>query len=224
MVGAGISIISLLAATTIGVIQINAAQRPKRDIQCVTISAAPLVKISKGFKEDLQVSYRGRIIEDANSIILKIKNSGKSAITPSDFVRPIAFMFSSNTEIISAEVLATEPKNLGAEISITKNNIELQPLLMNSGDSILISTIVALFDGNIAVDGRVVDIKLIKMSKYESSEDKLEKLSSSFQFITFLLYVTISILSYLFLGKDFYTLSGQFLNTILNSFGLGLGE
>jgi hypothetical protein len=222
MLGVGISTLSLLVAIIIGIIQINAAQRPKKDIRCTTFSTAPLVSINKRFREDLQVFFKGQIIEDATFVILEISNSGKLAITPSDFIRPIAFIFALNAEIISAEILNMEPENLGAEILISKNNtIELKPLLMNSGDSIYISTIVTSFDKKITVDGRIIDIKIVKISKKESNEDKLRKLSNSFQFIILILLfvVVLSSLSNALLNKTTLYMLENFLDLILKPFG-----
>jgi hypothetical protein len=97
----------------------------------------------------------------------------REAILSTDFVRPIIFIFNSSTEILNAEILKTEPQNLGAKLSITTNSIELQPLLMNSGDSIDISTLVTSFDNNLMVDGRVVDIKMIRLEvEAENRDDK----------------------------------------------------
>ena len=104
-----------------------------------------------------------------------------------DFVRPIIFMFSSGIEVLNAEVLKTEPDNLGAKLEIRKDSnsigIELQPLLMNSGDSIDISTVVASFDENLTVDGRIIDVKMIKLEKEtETNDDK------SFIFLRYFIY------------------------------------
>jgi hypothetical protein len=191
MLGVLIGLISLLAAIIIGIAQIRAAQRPKKDIRCRLIASAPLLKFDDRFKGHLQVTFQGQEIKDASSIVLRIHNAGKVAITPTDFVRPIIFMFASSTEIINAEILKTEPQNLGAKLSITKNSIELQPLLMNSGDSIDISSLVASFDDNLTVDGRVVDVKMIRLEEeFESSDEKLEDFQEmSEKLVGFLLVV-----------------------------------
>jgi hypothetical protein len=171
MFGVVLGIVSLLAAILIGTIQIKAAERPKKDIKCFVVSIVPLLEFDDKFKSQLQVSFQGKIVQDPTFVILRVYNSGKIPITPSDFIRPIIFMFGVNTEIINAEILETEPDNIGAKISVSRNSIELQPLLLNSEDSIDISTIVTLFDKNITIDGRVVDIKTIKILDKKKEEE-----------------------------------------------------
>jgi hypothetical protein len=203
MLGVVIGTLSLLAAIIIGIAQVKVAQRPKKDIKCLIVSKVPLLRVDDRFRGQLQVSFQGKDIQDATSIILRVYNSGKLAITPNDFVRPIAFMVASNAEIINAEILKMEPENLGAKLSITKNNIELQPLLMNSDDTIDISTIVASFDNNIAVDGRVVDIKMIKLEEEDKTEDnKLKTLRGTLvQQLALLLITLLTALVSSFLGN-----------------------
>jgi hypothetical protein len=177
MLGVVLAIVSILAAILIGTIQIKAAERPKKDIKCFVVSTVPLLEFDDKFKSQLQVSFQGKIVQDPTFVILRVYNSGKISITPSDFIRPIIFMFGAATEIINAEILETEPDNMGAKISVSKNSIELQPLLMNSGDSIDISTIVTSFDENVIIDGRVVDIKTIKLldKKKEKEANDLKR-------------------------------------------------
>jgi hypothetical protein len=197
MIGTLISLVALIAAIIIGIFQIKLAERPKKSIKCMTVSKASLVKFDDRFKDQLQVCFQGKDIKDATSIILRVHNSGKLAITPNDFIRPISFIFASSSEIINAEILKVKPTNLGAKLLVVKNGIELQPLLMNSGDTIEISTIISSFNNNLTVDGRIIDVKTIKLEEEFKTDNDKQITLTSIQTILIMLAASTSSISFL---------------------------
>lgn len=149
--GVIIAILSLLAVIILGVIQIRSTQKPKKEIKCFHLASTPLFTVDNRYKDDLSISYKGEKIDDATSVILRVDNSGQSAVKVDDFTRPITFQFAQDAKIINAVISDQKPSNINANISYEGNTnvIELTPLLMNSGDSIEISALISLFDKNI---------------------------------------------------------------------------
>lgn len=179
-----ISLLTLIVgiiAIIIAIIQIRVSKPPKKDLQCIWVSKVPLVTVREGYEEHLQILWKGKLLKDATSIILRIQNSGSLAITSQDFERPISFIFTSNTEIeiIEPKILKTHPINLGAVISLNNNSIELQPLLMNPGDKIDIAAIVNTSNHNIVLNGRVINVKNLKLKNRIEDEYKKEKMRNS---------------------------------------------
>ncbi|WP_293127530.1 hypothetical protein [Okeania sp. SIO1I7] len=100
--------------------------------------------------------------------VLRVTNSGNIPVTPSDFIRPISFIFievQSATEIVNTEIFnATEL--LRPIIKTTKNIVELEPLLMNPGDSFDISILSFSVSHHFNIDSRIVGVKNLKMEKW----------------------------------------------------------
>ncbi|NES72688.1 MAG: hypothetical protein F6K24_49580 [Okeania sp. SIO2D1] len=206
MISAIIGFATLLAAIIIGIIQIVITKFPKKEIKeikCIEISSVSLVKVDKKIANELEIFFQGKKIKYLTFTVLRVYNSGDLPITPSDFVRPISLIFTpiiTTTEIIKAEILnATE--HLQPIIEVKNNIIELEPLLMNSGDSFDISIITNLEENNINIDSRIVGIQNIKIEEGRvevidsfSSRSKQEAQSPPTQdFVRILLIISLVI-------------------------------
>jgi hypothetical protein len=192
MFGGIVAVGALLVSIVIGILQLRAAQPPTKAIKCVIVSSTPLVKVDTRLKNDLQVLYKGKAVQDATSVILRISNSGKLPIARKDFDRPITFIFAQSSEILSAEVVKTEPKGLGAQLQTTNNNIELQPLLLNSRDSVDIAAIVSSLDNNINIDGRIENVTRVRLEREETVVDVVLDYQRKLQtLVTFLALVSM---------------------------------
>jgi hypothetical protein len=197
MFGGIVAVGALLVSIVIGILQLKAAQPPTKDIKCAIVSSTSLVKVDTRLKNDLQVLYKGKAIQDATSVIIRISNSGKLPIARKDFDRPIAFIFAQTSEILSAEIVKTDPKGLGAKLKITDNNIELQPLLMNSGDSVDISAIVSSFDENMIIDGRIENVRRVRLEQEEGvvTEFKISKYASTLLLLLYIVAIVGQLIS-----------------------------
>ncbi len=143
-------------------------QRNRRSFSYQIVSSSPIVSVIQEVKSKVRVQFDGRIIEDAYQLILKIWNSGDTFafIRPDEFTIPITFNFS-NAEILgSPEIIDTVPTELQERVSLicdAKNqNVTLEPLLLNSKDSIKWRVLLTGFKGDIKVEGRIAGIKKIK--------------------------------------------------------------
>lgn len=183
-----------------------------KNLEIIRVSSAPLINIDSKYVDDLEIFYQGEKIEDATSVVLGVVNTGTQAITKNDFEDSVVIMFNYNTKIIKAEILKTFPASMKPTIVVEKNNIVLNPLLMNSRDSFVISAVVSSFDGKIDVTGRIKEIKV------ESENSK----SSFNRIYTPLLGFTCGILVSLFININFpnFSISSKILLSMVYA-GLG---
>ena len=102
-------------------------------------------------------------LDDVSLIILGIWNSGNVEILPNDFIFPIRFDFGKDAKVLEAEIAETMPISIKSRTSITMDTktITLEPLLLNSKDSITLKVLLTQFNGEISVDARIAGIKQV---------------------------------------------------------------
>ncbi len=130
------------------------------------ISQTPLLSVEEKNKGNWEIRFNGKLVEDVHLIEVEIKNSGNEPIKSEDYERPINLSFGGNTQILSAELIDAHPNSIQAPATIEGTKVKLLPILLNGGDSITLKMLVSQFSGqehDIKVDGRIADVKDIKM-------------------------------------------------------------
>jgi hypothetical protein len=90
-------------------------------------------------------------------------NLGNAEIRPNDFSEPLRFSFSDETTIESVIVTGSEPASLQVAMrEVDNKTIELQPLLLNSGDKFDLELLVDGQAEQFRVSGRVAGVKDIE--------------------------------------------------------------
>lgn len=147
-------------------------QRRRKALSWEIISNTPLLSIDEEIKGDLQILFAGKPVQDIQLIILKIINSGNIPIKYTEYERPIYLKLGENAQILSAKVTEKNPSNLETSVKINKEGTraELEPTLMNEGDSFTIKMLVNQFDGQIIVDDRVEGVKVKEIQKTTASK------------------------------------------------------
>jgi hypothetical protein len=108
-------------------------------------------------------------IKDGFLFIVRLVNDGNVPIKSDDFYEPVSIFFGSDSEVLSAEIIKTNPGTLNAELDTlrSKHKIYIKPLLLNAKDSITIKALLTGFTANelpsIKVNARIVDIPEIKV-------------------------------------------------------------
>src|SRR5689334_12225079 len=113
-VGIGVTfIIGVATIVTTIVITIWAVrkQRATREIMYQVVSDAPVVSIDKTVKDEVEVRIKGKVVNNARLLVLKVWNAGDIAIKQNDYYEPITVEFPER-DILSSEVFETQPKNL----------------------------------------------------------------------------------------------------------------
>jgi len=134
-------------------------QRQRKELSYQFVYGAPLVSIEEAVKERVKILLDDKPVQDIWLVAVRILNSGNLPIVSADYERPVSLCFSENTQIISAEVSGTKPKSLQATVSVEDTKVVLAPVLLNSGDSIILKMLLNQFDGKISVYGHIVGVK-----------------------------------------------------------------
>ncbi len=135
IVNVTIAILIGLAAVVTAII-IARKQQGRKEISYEIISNTSVVNISHEVKDKIKIQFGGKIINDLCLVIVRLWNSGNTAITHSDFIEPITMHFKGQEEILGFDIIETEPNDLHPFFEQGKNSIILKPLLLNSGDKI----------------------------------------------------------------------------------------
>jgi hypothetical protein len=141
-------------------VAIYLAQRTRKELSYEVLWDIPLIHIGN-FEEGLQLLFKGKPLRNAFSFSLRLVNSGNTPIVPEDFERPLAINFGEGV-LLKAEVQEATPENLRASISVKNQSIVLNPVLLNSEDSITIKCILSEYDGNVEVDARITGVKVVE--------------------------------------------------------------
>jgi hypothetical protein len=155
-VGAVLAVITIIVS-----IVLYFFQRRKKTLAYEIISRTAVLSASEEIAGKLQILFQGEAVREVHLLVLRLINNGNVPVTSADYEREISFVFIDCIKILSAEISDTNPSNLSAEIALKDNNIRVEPILLNPGDSITIKTLISGFKNNIEIDGRIVGVKTI---------------------------------------------------------------
>lgn len=129
----------------------------------------PLLSIADELNGKIKIYYEESPdnniqIKDSSLIIIKFVNDGNTPIKSVDFEGPIQISFKPEVEVLSAEIAETNPVQLNPKIYKSKNQISLEPLLLNKGDSLTLKALITGSKENIDVvpTARIVGVNEIK--------------------------------------------------------------
>jgi len=146
------------AAIILSIILYRTQRRRKALSFDIITFPTPLLSVDNEVKGKVQVLFDGKPVQDVYLVTLKFINSGDVPIVSADYVRPISLSFGESAQILTAEVVETDPVNLEASVKIEATRAVLEPVLLNGGDSITLKFLVSGFD-MIEFDGRIVGVK-----------------------------------------------------------------
>jgi hypothetical protein len=128
------------------------------------VSDTQLLTINEEVLGRIEVLFEGVKTANLGLVLLDVENTGNEPIKRDDFERPFSGAFYQFAEIISAEVVRCNPPGLlGPEqgIRVSANRFTLTPCLLNPKDSIRMKFLVKEHNGEMRIDGRIVDVKQI---------------------------------------------------------------
>lgn len=156
-IGAAIGVIAVFVS-----VYIYTAQRSKKSLSYEILTSTELLSLKKEIQGKVQILFENKPIENVYHVVIKIINDGSYPLSSTLFERPLSFSFHEKTIILSAEVVESYPSTLHPELVIEKNHVILKPLLLNSGDNIQISLLLAQHNGSINIDARIEGINEVK--------------------------------------------------------------
>jgi len=149
--------------------------RPVKELQVILNSATPLVRgkpqITGSLEpsNNLQLTYNNDVVSNPVIYQITVKNTGNQPIVESDYNKPLVFRFTPKDVILEAAVMASTPPNIGMVLQKTSAyQVAADPVLLNPGDTVSISFIVAVLDDtdlvdHFYIDGRIVGVKAIEL-------------------------------------------------------------
>jgi hypothetical protein len=147
-IGVLISLIGVIVSTVLFF-----KQRSRKKIYWEIDSNIPILSIEE---EEVDVLYKGKSVPDMRRVVLRIWNSGSTHILSNDFATSIKFEFGEKAEVLNARILKMIPSAINDSLLWDSNYVILQPLLLNSDDSITLKVLVAKFNGEINGNARIV--------------------------------------------------------------------
>ena len=148
-------------------------QHGRKELSYEIVSRTPLLSVAEELQGRFQILFDGKPVNKVHLIVLRVSNTGNTPVIATDYERQVSFKFGEGARILSSEVSEADPKSLAASVVSNESGIALQPILMNSGDSVTIKTLLSRYGGNIEVDGRIVGVKEIGQRGARSAWDVL---------------------------------------------------
>ncbi len=157
--------ILLGAAGLIVAIRANRQQNKRKELTYQTVFDTPLVSVDKALKSEVEIRFRGSVVEDVSLVSIKVWNSGSLAVRREDCVEPITFELAGRTVLsfgVNSEPTGViKPENLNDFLKLEPNYLKLSPVLLNPADTITLNMIVS-GQGKIRGAARIIDGKLIE--------------------------------------------------------------
>lgn len=143
-------------------------QRQRKTLEYDILSVSPLLTGNE-LQGRVTIQFdHNREVQNIYLLILKLINSGNFPITATDFEGPIKIQFDKDNEVLSAEVTEKNPLNLDPKLKAIRDGLALDPLLLNSGDYIIIKALLTSYSGEIQINGRIAGVKDIQKIKEPS--------------------------------------------------------
>jgi hypothetical protein len=167
------SILAMVALCVTIVLFFVANWRLKRKALTYIPSVTRLLRVHESVMTGrVQILFDGAPARAVSLVQITLINSGHEPIRTTDFERPLRFQCGHNAQIFTLDVVETEPTDLSPVVQLVSENdrppseFELQPLLLNKGDSLKIKALVNEVEmETIAVHGRVVGVREIKRGR-----------------------------------------------------------
>ena len=156
-IGAIVALIALCAT-----VAIFHFQRKRKVLSYQVTSSSSLLSVREEVEGKIKILYEGTPIWRVHLVVVRIHNSGNVPIQKSDYERPLSISFGEDSRILSAEVTETSPENLDVTIDPSEDCLILEPLLLNSRDSITLKVLVSEFRSDLEVDARIVGVKQVR--------------------------------------------------------------
>jgi hypothetical protein len=110
----------------------------------------------------IAVLFDGNQVSSLTSIEVVLKNTGSAPILRTDFDVPLVFGFSENARILDAKA-TLDRGAVEAQIDHNDTAATLQPLLLNSGDKIVLMFLVENHKmGDVRTGGRIIGVRNLK--------------------------------------------------------------
>ncbi|HEU0004313.1 MAG TPA: hypothetical protein VFQ36_25650, partial [Ktedonobacteraceae bacterium] len=210
------TIIGILVTIFVALV-IYQLQRNRKKLAYKIISNTPIFSIHNEVSGRMKVLFDDKPVKDARIVVLKIWNSGNMPIRSDDFDKnnPVKLKFGNRistinrsiADILDFDVLDAVPDTIKSRITLKKSQGELflEPLLLNSKDSMTLKVVLTGSDGEVSVDARIAGVNQIRADNKFEFSGKMRVIPQILPGITFSLIVCLilTIFTY-FTDKTFW--------------------
>jgi len=136
--------------------------REHKELSYTVLSEAAIVNPADDVGGRLQVLFDGEDVKNLTAVVLSLTNTGNTPILRTDFDEPLTIRFADGAKILDATGIGS-PDTLVAKVDHTVDVATLQPLLLNSNDTISLAFLVDNHvRGKVRIGGRIVGISQTK--------------------------------------------------------------
>lgn len=131
-----------------------------------------LIRVSGSAKRRIRVRFDKHDVDNVELVVVRLINSGHTAILPNDYQIPISIRVNSDAHILAADVVETNPGDLDDRFRTTEGTSQLleqpeqsrlivKPVLLNPGDSITLQLLVEDYSSVINIGGHITGVKKV---------------------------------------------------------------
>jgi uncharacterized membrane protein len=130
-----------------------------KQLEFLIVSNEPVVP--RVASDKLKITYGKTTVNEASVIVVRIANSGGTPILENDFSTNFGLCLCEAHKIITALATRAKPTDLRPKLSISKNKVFVEQVLINPGDAIELQLLVSGYVDNIVAEGRIAGTKII---------------------------------------------------------------
>lgn len=98
----------------------------------------PVFGVFANLSPDVKVSFQGKELTDATFVQVRLLNAGSVPIKPEDFEGPLVFISTVPGKVLKHRLIHAEPTSLNPKLTVVSEGLQLAPLLLNPGDTIVV--------------------------------------------------------------------------------------
>ena len=168
-------------------------QRQKKEFTYTIVSKTQLFTVHDEVRGRLEIRLDGNLIENLHLLIIRFQNSGNVSIKSEDFEADLILEFNEGAQILSNEVIETNPDLLDHTVYGEGNKLRIDPMLYNEGDSLTIKLLISEFNDIKHIFGRIVGVSKIKEITRDPKSNRYTRIMGIFFLIlTIYSYIVVS--------------------------------
>jgi len=162
-IAAAIGLVGIATSIILGAV-VYLLQRRRKQLGYRVLARTRVISVEEQVQEEVVIAFRGALVRDVHLVMVELVNSGNQPIVPDDYHRPLRIDLGEGSRVLSVDVAESKPEGIGASPSLAESRgaVEINPVLLNPGDSLRLKMLVSQFSGSVDVSGRVVGVKEIR--------------------------------------------------------------
>jgi hypothetical protein len=163
-IGAAISVLAIISSIVLGM-AVYRLQRRRKELGYRVLSETRVAAVEAAVGERVQILYEGQPVSDVHLVIVELVNSGNQPILRGDYQYPLHVGLGEGTQVLTVEQVDSNPEGINPLPSITqsRNEVRVEPVLLNAGDSFRLKLLVTKYGGTVDLEARIVGVKQIKL-------------------------------------------------------------